>query len=83
MTHQSTSIYIYIYTPALRKPTLAQLEYLTHFEITCRLKLLLVATYLYAEENFHTVHTVLNQCKAETEMLLDSSYLPIIQGELC
>ena len=39
--------------------------------------------YLYTEENFYIVHTVLNQCKAEIEMLLDFSYLLIIQGELC
>ena len=46
-------------------------------------RLLLVATYLYVEENFYIVYTLLNLCKAETEMLLGFSYLLIIQGELC
>ena len=41
---------------------------------------LLVATYLYVEDNFYIV---LNQCEAETEMLLNFCYLLIIQGELC
>ena len=76
MIHHFTSIY----TSALRNIALAYFEITRSFEITC---LQLVATYLHAEENLQIVYTVLNQCKAEIEMLLDFSYLLIVQGELC
>ena len=51
--------------------------------ITRRLWLLLAVMYLYAEGNFYIMHTVLNQSKAETEMLLHFSCLLFIQGESC
>jgi len=42
-----------------------------------------MATYLYAEEDFYIVHTVLNWCNAEIEMLLNFTYFLIVQGESC